>query len=233
MPTKTKKAAAPSAPPPPAAPKGMTLKTPPDPDGKNSDQVMAGLAAAGVAANARTMVIYGEPTFGELSLTDCAVALTDTAGKVDGGDLSSLVTMLSSQAAALNSIFGELSRRAALQMGSYPDAFERYMRMALRAQGQCRATLETLAAIKNPPVVFARQANINNGGQQQVNNGAGPAQPPTSAPAAKTESQPNGLLEASSGTRLDAGAAGAAGRGNPQMETVGAVNRTHNGRGQG
>jgi len=32
-------------------------------------------------------------------------------------------------------------------------------------------TLETLATIKNPPVVFARQANVNNGGQQ-VNNGA-------------------------------------------------------------
>jgi hypothetical protein len=44
--------------------------------------------------------------------------------------------------------------------------------MALKAQNQCRMSLETLATIKKPPVVFARQANINNGGQQQVNNGA-------------------------------------------------------------
>lgn len=37
---------------------------------------------------------------------------------------------------------------------------------------QCRATLETLAEIKNPrPVVFVRQANIANG-PQQVNNGS-------------------------------------------------------------
>ncbi len=36
---------------------------------------------------------------------------------------------------------------------------EGFMRMALRAQSQCRTTLETLAAIKNPPSVYARQAN--------------------------------------------------------------------------
>jgi len=44
--------------------------------------------------------------------------------------------------------------------------------MALKAQNQCRMTLKTLATIKNPHVEFARQANINNAGQQQVNNGA-------------------------------------------------------------
>jgi hypothetical protein len=37
------------------------------------------------------------------------------------------------------------------------------MRLALKAQSQCRATLETLAQIKNPPVVLARQANIAQG----------------------------------------------------------------------
>jgi len=40
----------------------------------------------------------------------------------------------------------------------------------LKAQSQCRATLEALAAIKNPPIVYARQANIA-AGPQQVNNG--------------------------------------------------------------
>jgi hypothetical protein len=52
--------------------------------------------------------------------------------------------------------------------------FDANMRIALRAQSQCRATLETLAAIKNPPIVYARQANITSG-PQQVNNGV-PAQ---------------------------------------------------------
>ena len=34
------------------------------------------------------------------------------------------------------------------------------MRLALKTQSQCRATVETLAALKNPPLVFAKQANI-------------------------------------------------------------------------
>jgi hypothetical protein len=48
---------------------------------------------------------------------------------------------------------------------------EIYLRLALKAQNQCRMTLETLATIKNPPAVFAKQANIAHG-PQQVNNGA-------------------------------------------------------------
>jgi hypothetical protein len=64
-----------------------------------------------------------------------------------------------------------LARRATKQ--EYMKNWEGYLRMALKAQNQCRMTLETLATIKNPPV-FTKQANINNGGQQQVNNGAEP-----------------------------------------------------------
>ena len=79
--------------------------------------------------------------------------------------------MLSAQAVAFNAVFAEMARRAALNMGEHIGATESYMRPALKAQSQSRATVETLATIKNPPVVFARQTNINNGGQQQVNNG--------------------------------------------------------------
>lgn len=49
------------------------------------------------------------------------------------------------------------------------DQIDRFTRLALKAQGQCRATVETLAVIKNPPTVFARQANIAHG-PQQANN---------------------------------------------------------------
>jgi hypothetical protein len=43
----------------------------------------------------------------------------------------------------------------------------------LKAQSQCRATLETLGALKNvASVVFVRQANIGQG--VQVNNAAHP-----------------------------------------------------------
>lgn len=144
---------------------------------------------------------------------------------VNSGDLARAEGMLIAQAHALDSIFSNLARRATNQ--EYLKQWEAYMRMAMRAQNQCRMTLETLAAIKNPPVVFARQANINNGGQQQVNNGSGPpaqaAQPP--AHAEETASQPNRLLEVSDVERLDTRTPGAAGAAHQDVETVGALNR--------
>jgi hypothetical protein len=100
------------------------------------------------------------------------------------------------------------------------------MRMAMKAQNQCRMTLETLATIKNPPVVFAKQANINNGGQQQVNNGAGPPQAgQVHAHAAKSQAAPTELLEASDVQWLDTGATSATGGTDPILAPVGALNR--------
>jgi hypothetical protein len=109
--------------------------------------------------------------------------------------------------------------------------WEAYLRMGLKAQNQCRMTLETLASLKNPPVVFARQANINNGGQQQVNNGA-PA-PPTSSPAPNPQVGANELLEAKLEQRLDTRAPCAAGGTDPHLETVAAVDRAANRRRKG
>ena len=63
------------------------------------------------------------------------------------GDMRGVETMLTAQAVALNTIFSELARRAAVNMGELLTATETYMRMALKAQTQCRATLETLAAL--------------------------------------------------------------------------------------
>jgi hypothetical protein len=123
--------------------------------------------------------------------------------------------MLTAQAAALNSLFLELTKRSGTNMGAHMGVMETYMRLALKAQSQCRATLEALVAIKNPPVVYARQANFA-AGHQQVNNGA-------LAHAGTTERQPNKLLEAEHGERLDPGATGKAGGSNQALETVGAI----------
>lgn len=161
---KTKKAT-------PAEPgKDKTLQLEASPE-KSRDRLIAELAASSFATNASTLVAYSAGTFGEVSLTDCVMVLKESGKAANDGDLSGAESMLMAQAVALNAMFGELARRAALNMGEYINAADRYMRLALKAQGQCRATLETLAAIKNPPVVIAKQANINNGGQQQVNNG--------------------------------------------------------------
>jgi hypothetical protein len=76
------------------------------------------------------------------------------------------------QAQTLDAIFNGLARRTAVNAGEYMAACETYLRLALKAQSQCRATLETLAMIKNPrPLAFVKHANIA-AGPQQVNNAA-------------------------------------------------------------
>ena len=59
------------------------------------------------------------------------------------------------QAAALNAIFADMARRAQAHMGRPGRAAERYLRLAMRAQNQCRATLNAVAELsgQRPDVV--------------------------------------------------------------------------------
>lgn len=166
--------------------------------GKSPDKVVAELAINPVINAAATVILFAKGTLGNVEITETVEAINDAVAKVRGGNMSGPEATLVSQAATLDSIFTELARRSGLNMGEYIEASERYMRLALKAQAQCRATIETLAAMKNPPVVIARQANISNG-SQQVNNG----QPRTE----KNIIAPNELLETEHGKRLDPGAA--------------------------
>jgi hypothetical protein len=105
-------------------------------------------------------------------------------------------------------------------------AAETFMRLVLKTQTQCRATVETLANIKNPrPVAFVQQANIAHG-PQQVNNDSPARELPL---AAESQSAQRELLETLYGERLNAGAAGATGRVDTAMETVGAVHGAEDG----
>ncbi len=119
-----------------------------------------------------------------------------------------------------------LKSMLSLNMGEYVNAAEIYMRLALKAQSQCRATLETLAAIKNPaPVTFVKQANVAHG-PQQVNNGP---QPPAEASRAReTENQRSKLLEQQNGKRLDGGTMHAAVGADTELAAVGEVHGTEN-----
>ena len=79
-------------------------------------------------------------------------------------------------------------------------------------------TLETLSNIKNPPVVYAKQANISNG-PQQVNN-------TLHAHTGENQNQPNKVLDQSNEQRMDSPAPGKASDGNSELETVDAGHRT-------
>jgi hypothetical protein len=162
---------------------------------------------------------------GQLDTPAMIRLLKDRGEAVNGGDLSHAEQMLAAQATALQTLFVRLSERA-MEQGHMPN-IEGFMRLALRAQSQCRATLETLAAIKNPPVIYAKQINQTTG-PQQINNG-------TSAPSRKREIEiePNKLLEADDGKRMDTRAARAAVGADPIMATLGTLDRAEVGVGQG
>lgn len=121
-----------------------------------------------------------------LELVDivCSLQLNSEALQGDA-PLSLTENLLMSQAQSLNSIFCDLAVKANRQ--SNVDVMEKLLRLSLKAQSQCRATLETLANIKNPPVVFVKQANIAH--NQQVNNHQ------TSTQISKPSTQPQAALE--------------------------------------
>lgn len=142
---------------------------------------------------------------------------------VKRGDLSRLESLLTSEAHVLDALAADLIRLAYVNFETF-DSFERLLRLAFKAQSQARATVETLAAMKNPPVMFAKQANLTTG-PQQINNGV--------APARETESTPNKLLEQTHGNWLEPVTASGAGRGDPDVAALGAVDRATKSRRQG
>lgn len=143
--------------------------------------------------------------------------LRDQAAAVQGGDLAHAEAMLINQASSLQALFVRLTERA-MEQGHMPN-LEGFMRMALRAQSQCRATLETLATIKNPPIVYAKQANVTTG-PQQVNNGI-----PASTRAREIETEQTQLLRADHGERMDTGATCEAVPSYSSLETLGEIDR--------
>lgn len=157
--------------------------------------------------------------YGDLDLMGLVGELSDQAKATNDGNLKRAEGMLMVQAHTLDAIFNNLAQRAI--NAEYMDNLDRYLRLALKAQSQCRATLETLAALKNPAsVAFVRQANIANG-PQQVNNGVAA----NASRAGISENQPNKVLEHQHGERLDFGTTGATGGADSPMETVGELNR--------
>jgi hypothetical protein len=173
-------------------------------------------------------------------LTDWMRALQDKTKAIQSGDMKSVEAVLTGQALALDAIFTDMARKAILN--NRMDQLELCMRLALKAQNQSRATLEALAAIKNPQqTVFMKQANIANGPQQVNNNinqepqsqaSNGEGNQPTSPKNFKTEQ--NELLKANEEIdRLDTGTAGSSSRDDQKMEAVGKVYRAANRRRKG
>jgi hypothetical protein len=150
----------------------------------------------------------------EIDVPGLLATLRHHAAAVHNGDLSRAEAMLVNQANALQAIFVNLTERSMRQ--EYLAYMEVFMKLALKAQSQCRATLETLATIKNPPVVYARQANVTTG-PQQINNGVDPAR------ARENQNPPNQLLGAANELHQNTGASGSTFADDLPLEAVGAI----------
>ena len=137
--------------------------------------------------------------------------LERTIEQIQSGDLSKIEEMYISQAVALEVMFTSLARRAKAQEKLLQ--YETHMRFALKAQNQCRATLQALVQLKQPSqTTFVKQANIAQG-HQQVNN-----------LAEKNITPQNELLEGNY-EELDAGTTTTTTGVDTKMEAVGEVHR--------
>lgn len=168
---------------------------------KTESMQIAETSLSPIVLNSLTARTFAQGAMGEIGINEAVSVMADKVKLVNSNDTKGLEETLTAQATALDAIFAEMARRAALNMGSHLNAVESYMRLALKAQAQCARTIEVIASMKNPPVIFAKQANISNGNQQVNNGNVNNGQTPTHA--GKIINQPNELLSEDKNATLD------------------------------
>lgn len=104
------------------------------------------------------------PEIDTIALTVRVQELTEEAC---AGNLSNMEAMLAAQAITLDAIFHRLAGQAELNVGQYANTVDTYLRLGLKAQAQCRSTIEALVEIKAPKQ-YISQTNVAN--LMQVNN---------------------------------------------------------------
>ena len=194
----------------------VTMKDQPKPLGQakmlNSASIMS----------AATSEAFSKSMFPEMDYSELIDELKNKIEKVQAGDMATMEAMLVGQANALQTVFTCLARKAANQ--DYLKNYGIFMNLALKAQSQCRATIQALTELKYPKqVAFVKQANISHG-HQQVNNGINTNDAP--AHANENTNQSNELLEVNNGSKtMDIGATKTAIRVSKKLATVEAQHR--------
>jgi hypothetical protein len=193
-------------------------------EGQTEDRAFAEAVLNPTAANAMTTLDYSKTFGSNLSLQEVLNVMNDNAKQVKEGKLDYLESMLTSQATVLNSIFTDFARRAVVAP-NVPQ-LEVYLRMAFKAQSQCRTTIEAIGELKFPKqATFIRQANIAN--QQQVNNGLCHSPSDVNPRASKKNLTPsNELLTETLHAKLDKGRTRKPSKTYSRVEAVGVFNRS-------
>lgn len=136
-------------------------------NGKSTAKQIAKLAVSPEMSSQR-VVAASERHCGldsHLDIPELMAVLKADSERLSGGKPEDVGPILANQAIALQSLFARLTERALSQ--SAMTNIEAFMRLALRAQSQCRATLEALSSLKRSPSIYAQQAHIAT--NQQIN----------------------------------------------------------------
>ena len=181
-----------------------------EPEADNTkSKVAATIACEPTFKAALTAQLYAPALGQELDTVAMHSKTAELAYNAKNEGLGEIEVMMAAQIYALDSIFHYTAGRAKANMGQYPHAADMYMRLALKAQTQCRSTAETLSAIKHPRA-YIRQTNIAQ--NQQINN------------SENFTDQPNELLSEQNHATLDFGGKSASGRTNSGMAALEAIN---------
>ncbi len=204
-------------------PNSLTIVTP---EGGNGDKAMSDAAIDPATQSSMTVKRFGVADyFRDTDLNSLVDTLSEQIKATNSNDLANLEGMLTGQAYALNAIFNRLTQIASWNIDDHLKGAEILLKLGLRAQSQCRSTIEAISTVKNPPVMgYVKQANITQG-PQQVNNGISQD---TNPRAGEKQNPKNELLEKQDGNQLDTGTQSQAISDDSAMETLGAVNGAKN-----
>ena len=107
------------------------------------------------------------PLIGQTDLASVLKRLGEMSTSSVGENSKELEYLLSAQIISLDSVFHRLAIQAHASIGKHPKVVDTYLRLALKAQNQCRATAESLVNLKSPRqyishtnVATALQVNI-------------------------------------------------------------------------
>ncbi len=188
--------------------------------GESDERTMARKVLQPSVHAALTVQQLNKTTFGERGMTELVSELKHQMKAVTDGDLSRGEGMLVAQAHTLDELFQRLTRQA---LGAeYMSNLETYLRLALKAQSNARATWEAISRLQNPSVKYVKQANIAQ--NQQINVG--------NTTESEKQNPPSTLLEHEQHERLDTGTQATPIGADQELETVGSVNRAANRRGK-
>jgi hypothetical protein len=147
----------------------MTLEIPAE-KGKSESRQMSEVVMRPMARNGFITGSLGSKHFAgtKPDLTDTVEIMVDACKKVRANDLSDQRDILTSQAMALDAIFTAMVLRSENNLKDYFDASQRFMRMAMKAQAQCRTTIEALDRLARGGEQVIKHVHVDNRGGQAV-----------------------------------------------------------------